>query len=100
MHLFSKNSKNGVLFESKKNSKPPLDTERIQLLFSKYVLVLISECIDKKYKNDYCLSKTRSTINQKCRDAKEVWRQYKTIENYYQDKVCGVTCITDNSKNT
>ena len=49
-----------------------LYTERIQLLFSKYVLVFISECLDKKYKNDYCLSKTRSTIIQKCRNAKEV----------------------------
>ena len=36
--IFEKRTKKGVLFESRKSIMPPLDAERVQLLFSKYVL--------------------------------------------------------------
>uniref|UniRef100_A0A1X7TSR8 BEN domain-containing protein n=1 Tax=Amphimedon queenslandica TaxID=400682 RepID=A0A1X7TSR8_AMPQE len=61
--LFTKSEqKNGVLFETSKSKKKPLDINRVNLLLN---------CVDQRYK-EYSLQKMRATLNQKCRDAKEV----------------------------
>ncbi|XP_019852416.1 PREDICTED: uncharacterized protein LOC109582206 [Amphimedon queenslandica] len=62
--LFTKKEqKSGVLLPTSKSPKPALDNDRVQLLFG---------CLNKRYKDQYTLSKMKSTLNQKCRDAKEV----------------------------
>lgn len=80
--LFTKSEqKNGVLFETSKSKKKPLDINRVNLLLSEYhcynqicmhlSCICVADCVDHRYK-EYSLQKMRATLNQKCRDAKEV----------------------------
>ena len=76
--LFTKQEqRSSIVLESNKTLKPPLDKTRVQLLFSKctydYIFtinIIDTECVKKKYGNDYKHSQLLQTLNQKCRDAK------------------------------
>ena len=78
--IFSKEElSKSVIFKTKKSNKPPLRSEGVQLMFGKlvwlryqaesYILIyVLSDCIDRRYKEKYEYSKMLVTLGQKCRD--------------------------------
>ena len=79
--FLKKNKKKSVVVKTKKSGKQPLDSARVEKLFSKYTTTIIMSscfnhchihhivCIEKKYKGIYEHARIMATLGQKCRDA-------------------------------